>query len=47
MSLRRSLYLLQRTMADVNAAKRGRLGERLIRRQVTRQLGRQYDKVWR
>lgn len=47
MTIRRALYLMQRTMGDANAAKRGTLPKRLVRRQVTRQVGRQYGKLWR
>ena len=36
--LRRSLYLSQRAIGDVQAAQRGTLAKRLVRRQVTRSL---------
>jgi len=36
--VRRDLYLTQRTMGDVSAAKRGTLGKRLARRDLTRAL---------
>jgi len=35
---RRDLYLSQRAIGDVQAAQRGTLAKRLIRRQVTRSL---------
>lgn len=35
---RRDLYLTQRTMGDVSAARRGRLGRRLVRRSLMREL---------
>jgi hypothetical protein len=34
--LRRTLYLSQRAMGDYQAAQRGRLAKRLVRRSVTR-----------
>ena len=36
--IRRSLYYSQRTLGDLQAARRGRLGRRLVRRRVTRSL---------
>jgi len=36
--IRRDLYLTQRTMGDVSAARRGRLGKRLVRRSLTRSI---------
>ncbi len=36
--LRHDLYLSQRTIGDYQALKRGRLGRRIIRRNVTRRL---------
>lgn len=36
--LRRDLYLGQRTIGDMQALSRGRIGRRLIRRSVTRSL---------
>lgn len=38
MKFRRTLYFTQRTMGDVDAARRGRLGKRLIRRSLTRSI---------
>jgi hypothetical protein len=38
MKLQRALYLAQRTMGDVEAAKRGRLPARLVRRSLWRTL---------
>lgn len=35
---RRDLYLTQRTMGDISAARRGRLGKRVARRYVVRSL---------
>jgi hypothetical protein len=34
----RDLYLAQRTMGDIDAAQRGKLGKRLLRRSLTRSL---------
>ena len=34
--MRRYLYLTQRTMGDAQAAQRGTLGKRIVRRRVTR-----------
>lgn len=45
--LQRTSYLVSRTAGDARAAKRGRLGKRLVRRQVTRHLGRSYNKLWK
>lgn len=36
--LQRDLYLASRTVGDLDAAQRGRLGKRLVRRQVTRRV---------
>jgi hypothetical protein len=36
--IQRDLYLTQRTMSDVSAARRGRLGKRLLRRYTVRSL---------
>jgi hypothetical protein len=41
---RRALYVGQRTLGDIHAAQRGRLGRRLARRAVTRTLMRN---LWR
>lgn len=38
MRLQRLLYFTQRTMADATAARRGRLGERLVRRELRRRV---------
>lgn len=46
-SVQRASYLLSRSTGDVRAAKRGTLGKRLVRRQVTRKLGRSYNKLWK
>lgn len=43
-SVRRGLYLGQRAIGDYEAARRGRLGRRLVRRKVTRRLMRA---LWR
>lgn len=40
--LQRTLYLMQRTIGDVDAAQRGRLGKRLSRRYLTRWLFRAF-----
>jgi len=37
-SLRRDSYLFSRTLGDYQAAKRGTLGKRLVRRSITRAL---------
>jgi len=42
--VRRNLYFGQRTLGDIQALGRGRLGRRLIRRKVTRSLMRS---LWR
>lgn len=42
--VRRDVYLAQRTIGDVQAARRGRLARRLIRRRITRRLMRS---LWR
>jgi len=47
MTLQRWLYLASRTAGDVNAAKRGTLPKRLVRRTVTRSLLRPYNQAWR
>lgn len=47
MTLQKALYLASRFLGDANAAQRGTLGKRLIRRQTTRVLGREYDRLWR
>ena len=36
--IRRAMYLGQRTLGDVHAARRGRLGRRLVRRAVSKRL---------
>jgi hypothetical protein len=36
--VRRALYLGQRSLGDIEAAARGRLGRRLVRRAVTKRL---------
>lgn len=44
----RAFWLAARTLNDVDAAKRGRLGQRLVRRQVRRRLtGPLADRLWR
>jgi hypothetical protein len=45
--MQRDSYKLSRFSGDVNAAERGTLVKRLVRRQVTRKLGRGYGKLWR
>ncbi len=47
MSLQRSLYLASRLAGDYNAAKRGTLLKRVVRRNVTRTLLRPYNRMWR
>lgn len=37
-SVRRNLYLTQRTMGDIQAARRGTLPRRVVRRLVTRRI---------
>jgi hypothetical protein len=36
--LQRDAYLVSRTLGDINAAQRGRLGKRLVRRVVHRKI---------
>lgn len=45
--LQRDSYKLSRLSGDINAAQKNRLAKRLVRRQVTRRLGRSYNKIWR
>lgn len=40
-------YKISRGAGDLNAAEHGTLGKRIVRRQVTRRLGRSYGKLWR
>jgi hypothetical protein len=47
MGLQRTLYLMARTVGDINAAKKGRLGRRLVRRQENRLIWRLIKKVRR
>lgn len=47
MTLQKFFFLLSRTIGDGKAAQRGTLGKRVVRRQVTRRIARQYDRVWR
>jgi hypothetical protein len=44
---RRSLYLLQRSIGDVQVAQRGKLPKRLIRRAVTRKALIPWGKLWK
>ena len=46
-NLQRDSYKLSRVSGDVSAAQRGVLGKRLVRRKVTRKLGRRYNRLWR
>lgn len=46
-SLQRDSYKVSRLSGDVSAAERGTLVKRLVRRRVTRTLGRSYGKLWR
>lgn len=47
--VRRDLYLAQRGLGDYQAAMRGPgvLGKRILRRHVTRRVGRTYGRLWR
>lgn len=45
--LQRSSYKVSRFSGDVSAAQRGRLAKRVVRRKVTRNLGRSYGKLWK
>lgn len=47
MTAQRFFYLLSRSLGDVNAAKRGTLPKRLVRRSVTHSLLRPYNRAWR
>lgn len=44
--LQRDSYKVSRLSGDVEAAEKGTLAKRLIRRNVTRKLGRGYGKLW-
>lgn len=43
----RFFYLVSRTLGDGRAVQRGTYGKRLLRREVTRTLGRPYNQLWR
>jgi len=47
MSLRSSLYRIARTMGDVNAVRRGRVGRRIGRRAAGRVTGRILGRLFR
>ncbi len=47
MNAQRWLYLASRAVGDVNAAKRGTLPKRLVRRQVTKRVLKPYNRLWR
>lgn len=45
--LQRASYLVSRTAGDASAVKRGTFAKRIVRRSVTRNLGRSYNRLWR
>lgn len=45
--MQRDSYRLSRLSGDINAAEKGTLAKRLVRRKVTRVLGRPYGRLWK
>jgi hypothetical protein len=45
--IQRAAYLLSRAAGDVNAAEKGTLGKRLVRRQLNRKIGQVENQVFR
>lgn len=46
-AVRRALHLTERALGDINAARRGRLGKRLVHRHITRRALRPWTRIFK